>query len=114
MGAYQSQYRRSLSDPEGFWLEAAQQIDWVAAPTVAFDGSRPPFYRWYPDGVLNTCYNALDRHADGGRADQVGLVWDSPVSGGAASWTYRELRDLVARFAGVLRGLGVEVGDRVV
>jgi propionyl-CoA synthetase len=114
MGAYADTFRRSLDDREAFWAEAATAIDWVKAPTVVLDDSRAPFVKWFPDGELNTCYNALDRHVDGGRADQLALIYDSPVTGKQARFTYRELRDLVARFAGVLRGQGVQRGDRVV
>ena len=114
MGAHDKRHRRSLEDPEGFWLEAADAIDWETAPTRALDDSRAPFYHWYPDGVLNTCHNALDRHVDGGRAEQAALVYDSPVTGVVRSLTYRELRDETARFAGVLRSLGVGRGDTVV
>ena len=78
------------------------------------DGSRAPFYRWFPGGVVNSCYNALDRHVEQGRADQPALIYDSPVTGTIKTFTYRELRDEVARFAGVLRGQGVRTGDRVI
>ena len=78
------------------------------------DESHPPFYRWFPDGVLNTCFNALDRHVIGGRAEQLALIHDSPVTGTQTRLTYAELLELVARFAGVLRELGVGRGDRVV
>jgi propionyl-CoA synthetase len=78
------------------------------------DASNPPFYRWFPDGVLNTCYNALDRHVRDGRADQAALIYDSPVTGTARTYTFGELLDEVARFAGVLRSLGVDRGDRVI
>ena len=111
---YREEYQRSIEDPEGFWLDAAKAIDWTTAPTRALDASAAPIYRWYPDGVLNTCHNALDRHVDGGRADQTALIYDSPVTGTKASYTYRELRDETARFAGVLAGLGVAAGDRVI
>ncbi|MGH3760954.1 propionyl-CoA synthetase [Actinophytocola sp.] len=114
MGSYHDAYRQSLEDPEGFWLAAAADLDWVRAPTRALDDSAAPLYRWYPDGELNTCHNALDRHVDGGRADQVALVYDSPVTATLATYTYRELRDEVARFAGALAGLGVGRGDRVI
>lgn len=113
-GAYEQAYRRSLEDPEGFWGDAARAVDWISAPKRVLDDSRPPFYRWFPDGVLNTCYNALDRHVVGGRADQAALVYDSPVTSSQRVFTYAELLELVARFAGVLRGLGVDEGDRVV
>ncbi|HEX6447200.1 MAG TPA: propionyl-CoA synthetase [Streptosporangiales bacterium] len=114
MGRYADEYTRSLGDPEGFWLDAAREIDWTTPPTRALDADSPPFYRWFPDGELNTCHNALDRHVDGGRADQPALRYDSPVTGTRRTYTYRELRDETARFAGVLRGLGVDKGDRVV
>jgi len=105
------------SDPllvGSFWGEAARAIDWYREPTVILDSSNPPFYRWFPDGELNTCYNALDRHVRDGRGDQAALIYDSPVTGTFRRYTYRELLDQVARFAGVLQGLGVTKGDRVV
>jgi propionyl-CoA synthetase len=114
MGSYQDAYQRSLADPEAFWLAAAEAIDWDTPPTTALDDKTAPLYRWFPDGVLNTCHNALDRHVDGGRADQIALIHDSPVTGSKASFTYRELRDEVATFAGALRSLGVGKGDRVI
>ncbi|MCQ8191854.1 propionyl-CoA synthetase [Streptomyces rugosispiralis] len=111
---YAAEYRRSLEDPEGFWLDAARAVDWTVAPTRALDASEAPLYRWFPDGRLNTCHNALDRHVDAGRGEQLALVYDSPVTDRKTAFTYRELRDEVARFAGVLAGLGVAQGDRVV
>jgi propionyl-CoA synthetase len=114
MGRYAEQFRRSLADPEGFWGEAARAIDWYRAPTAVLDAANPPFYRWFAGGVLNTCYNALDRHVLGGRADQTALIYDSPVTGTCRKFSYGELLEEVARFAGVLRGLGVGAGDRVV
>jgi propionyl-CoA synthetase len=114
MGSYQDAYHRSLADPEAFWLAAAESIDWVTPPTRALQDNTAPLYRWFPDGVLNTCHNALDRHVGGGRADQTALIHDSPMTGTKASFTYRELRDEVATFAGALRSLGVDKGDRVI
>ncbi|MCG8920551.1 propionyl-CoA synthetase [Actinokineospora sp. PR83] len=114
MGDYAAARERGLTDPEGFWLDAAGALDWDRAPTRALDDSAAPLYRWFPDGVLNTCHNALDRHVAAGRGEQVALVYDSPVTGTKATYTYAELTDLVARFAGVLAGLGVVKGDRVV
>ncbi|MFD1530860.1 propionyl-CoA synthetase [Pseudonocardia aurantiaca] len=113
MGEYEDIFRASTDDPEGFWLRAAEAIDWHVPPTRALDGSRPPFYRWFPDGELNVCHNALDRHVEA-RGDQPALVYDSPVTRTQRTYTYRQLRDEVARFAGVLAGLGVGRGDRVV
>jgi len=114
VGRYADAYARSLQDPEGFWLEAAAAIDWHRAPTRALDDSSAPLYRWFPDGELNTCHNALDRHASAGRGSRTALIYDSPVTGTKASFTYAELLDRVSRFAGVLAGLGVGVGDRVI
>ena len=114
MGRYAEAFNKSLADPEAFWGEAARDIEWYQAPTVVLDGSNPPFYRWFADGVLNTCFNALDRHVRDGRGEQAALIYDSPVTGTQRTYTYRELLTEVARFAGVLRGLGVGTGDRVV
>jgi propionyl-CoA synthetase len=114
MGRYAEVFRQSIDDPEGFWGEAAHGVDWYREPTVVLDKSDPPFYHWFADGVLNTCFNAVDRHVRDGRGDQAALIYDSPVTGTSRTFTYRELLDDVARFAGVLRGLGVSAGDRVV
>ncbi|WP_286955606.1 MULTISPECIES: propionyl-CoA synthetase [Arsenicicoccus] len=113
-GAYARAYETSRQDPEAFWAEAAKDIDWITRPRQVLDESRAPFYTWFPDGRLNVCYNALDRHVVHGRADQAALHYDSPVTGARASYTYAELLELVSRFAGVLRDLGVTKGDRVV
>ena len=100
-------------DPIEFWRAAAKQIDWVSAPTAILDSSRAPIYRWYPDGVLNTCANALDRQVAAGRGDQVAIYYDSPLTDSKQAITYRELLDQVAVFAGGLASLGVQKGDRV-
>jgi len=114
MGRYAEAYRRSLDDPAGFWGEAATAIDWVEPWERVLDDSDAPFYRWFSGGRLNTCWNALDRHVERGRGDQPALIYDSPVTDTDAAYSYRELRDAVARFAGVLAALGVETGDRVI
>ncbi len=114
MGGYEDSYRQSLEDPGGFWRAAAKAIDWYREPDTILDDSNAPFYRWFVGGELNTCYNALDRHVARGRADQLALIYDSPVIGQIRRLTYRELLDEVARFAGVLQDLGVRKGDTVV
>ena len=108
-------YRRSLDDPEGFWGEVAEDVRWIKKWDKVLDESNAPFYRWFSGAELNTCFNALDRHVEEGRADQLALIYDSPVTGGTVrKFTYRELTDEVAKFAGVLKANGVEKGDRVI
>ena len=113
-GAYETAYRQSISDPDGFWGEAAEAIDWITPPQRVLDDDRPPFYRWFTGGTLNTCHNALDRHVEAGRGDQPAIHYDSPVTGVQRTITYAGLLEEVATFAGALAGLGVQKGDRVV
>ena len=103
----------STIDPEGFWLSAAEGISWDTKPTKACDFSAAPVAKWFPDGVMNTCYNALDRHVEAGRGDETALIYDSPVTETKARFTFAQMRDEVARIAGGLRDLGVVKGDRV-
>lgn len=114
MGSYEAAYRLAASDPEYFWLSAARGISWNAFPTQALDSSNAPLYRWFPDGELNTCYNAVDRHVIAGHGERSAIIYDSPVTDAKRIVTYAELLDEVSRFAGVLAGLGVSRGDRVV
>jgi propionyl-CoA synthetase len=114
MGDYRQAYERSIADPDGFWRDAAGAIDWIRAPERILDDSAAPIYRWFPDAELNTCHNALDRHVAAGRGSQPALIYDSPVTNTIRTYTYAELRDEVATFAGALRRLGVVKGDRVV
>ena len=111
-GGWETAHRRSLADPNAFWLDAAGAVSWERPPTVGLDKSTAPLYRWFPDGRLNTCYNALDRHVAAGRGDQPAIIYHS-ASGPGRSLTYTELTELTARFAGVLRAHGVHAGDRV-
>jgi propionyl-CoA synthetase len=111
---FESVYARSLRDPEAFWGEAAAAIDWTHPWHRVLDDTGAPIYRWFRGARLNTCYNALDRHVERGRADQLALIYDSPVAETSATFTYRELRDAVARFAGALTAEGVAKGDRVI
>jgi len=114
MAGYEQEYRRSLDDPEGFWGEVAQDVHWTKRWDEVLDRSKAPFYRWFRGGELNTCFNAVDLHVEQGRGEQAALIWDSPLAGEVRRITYRELRDEVARFAGALRGQGVQRGDRVI
>ena len=111
---YDEVYQRARRDPEGFWGAAAEDIHWERRWDRVLDSSRPPYYRWFPGGRLNTCYNALDVHVDRGRGKQLALIYDSPVTQTVRAFTYVALRDEVARFAGALRRQGVETGDRVI
>ena len=113
-GALQTLSDRSLKDPVGFWGEAAEAVHWYKRWEKVLDDSRPPFYRWFAGGQVNTCYNALDLHVEEGRGDQSALIYDSPVTNSIETFTYRELRDKVAVFAGALARLGVTKGDRVI
>jgi propionyl-CoA synthetase len=113
-GAYEATYREWLRDPEGFWARAAESIHWYKKWDQVLDASRAPFYRWFSGGLVNTCYNLLDAHVENGRAEQVALIYDSPVTGVVKSYTYRDLLNEVALFAGALRRQGVEKGDRVI
>ena len=111
---YTSDYARSLRDPDGFWGDAASAVHWFKESDRVLDDRNPPFYRWFRGGQLNSCYNALDRHVEEGRADQLALVYDSPVTHTVKRFTFRELKNAVARVAGALRDQGVERGDRVI
>ena len=87
MGGYEDTFRRWRQDPEGFWAELARAVEWERPPRRILDDSRAPLYQWYPDGVLNTCHNALDRHVRDGRAEQAALIYDSPVAGQTRRYT---------------------------
>jgi propionyl-CoA synthetase len=112
--SYQELYDLSINNPTQFWGDAAKNIDWYKQPTKILDDANPPFYRWFADGELNTCHNALDRHVENGRAEQLALIYDSPVTDSVKKFTYQELRDTVAKFAGALKANGVQKGDRVI
>ncbi len=112
--SYQQQYRRSLEDPEGFWGDAAQALHWDQPWSKVLDDSNKPFYRWFSGGMLNTCYNAVDRHVESGRGEQAAIIFDSPVTDCQRTITYRQLQEQVAGFAGALQAQGVEKGDRVI
>ena len=114
MSGYRWAYEQSLSDPTGFWGEAATLVKWDKTPKIVLDDSNIPLYRWFSDGMLNTCYNALDRHVIDGRADQPAVIHESAITGKSSTLTYAQMLEKTARFAGALRMAGVEKGDRVV
>jgi propionyl-CoA synthetase len=111
---YDEVYAAWRADPAAYWARAAERIDWVAPPRHVFDPALGVYGRWFPDGRLNTCFNALDRHVAAGRGGQTALIWDSPITGRKARYTYAELLDRVARVAGALAARGVGAGDRVI
>ncbi|WP_068171702.1 AMP-binding protein [Rothia sp. ND6WE1A] len=110
---YRSTFQHSVEEPEKFWLKAAQAIDWVTQPQTALDNSQDPIFRWFPDGELNTCYNAVDRHVESGRADQAAIIYDSAMLGTREEIAYGDLQQQVALCAGALKASGVNRGDRV-
>ncbi len=114
MGTYDEVFKKSITDPNGFWGEAAGNIDWYKKWDKVLDDSNKPFYRWFSGGELNTCYNAVDRHVKNGRGDQAAIIYDSPVTNTIQKLTYKELLGHVSKFAGVLRKLGVSKGDTVI
>ena len=112
--SYEAVFEASINDSEAFWSKAAEGIDWIRKWDRVLDDSNPPFYRWYSGALLNTCYNCLDRHVAAGRGEQAALIYDSPVTDTIRTYTYTELTDVVARFAGVLKANGATKGDRVI
>jgi len=112
--AYQELYRESLDNPEAFWGRAAEGLDWSRPWDKVLDSGDAPFYEWFRGGEINTCHNALDRHCDNGRGNQAALIYDSPVTGSQKTFSYSELRDLVAQCAGAFAAQGVGAGDRVI
>ncbi len=111
---YDEIYRMSIEDPKEFWADAAQKVHWYKKWDVILDESDKPFYKWFKGGVLNTCYNALDIHVEGGRGDQTALIYDSPMTDTIKKYTYKQLLDEVSLFAGALSNLGVGKGDTVI
>lgn len=111
---YKALYQRSIEEPDRFWGDAAEGIDWYKKWDRVLDADAEPAARWFVGGELNTCYNCLDRHVEAGRGDQPALIYDSPVTDQQKTYSFSELQDTVARFAGVLSGHGVKKGDRVI
>jgi propionyl-CoA synthetase len=111
---YEAVYGESIERPDAFWGKAAHEIQWFKKWDSVLDDTRAPFYRWFPGGELNTCYNALDHHVESGRGEQAAIIYDSPVTGTVRKITYGELLETVSKFAGALSGLGVAKGETVI
>src|ERR1700739_1429199 len=111
---YHEIHARSLRDPEGFWGEAARDIDWIEPARKVFDPAMGLYVRWLAVAVVNTCYNALDRHVAGGRADQVALIHDSPLTNTITKFTYAEMLKEVETLAAIMEDFRVAKGDRVI
>ena len=112
--AYQDVYAAWKSDPEAFWMKAAEAIDWVKPPSKALFDENAPIYEWFSDALVNTCYNAVDRHVEAGRGQQTAIIHDSPATGTKHKISFAQLQERVASLAGALRAKGVEKGDRVI
>ena len=113
-GKYEKIYSSSIKDRESFWKKVSDDIFWYKKPSKILNSSNPPFYKWFEDGITNTCYNALDFHIDKGRGDRTAIIYDSPITGEKSKFSYKELRDKVSVFAGALKNQGINKGDRVI
>ena len=107
-------YQRSIENPEEFWKKISEDIFWFKKPTKILNRSNPPFYKWFEDGKTNTCYNAIDLHIQNGLGDKTALIYDSPITGNKAKFTFNELKKRISKFAGALKNQGINKGDRVV
>ena len=114
MGQFNTLFQQSIEQPEDFWADAAEGIDWIKKWDKVLDASNPPFYRWFSGAELNTCYNAVDRHVEAGRGEQTAIIYDSPVTDTIRKISYKELQTDVAKFAGAMKNQGVTKGDTVV
>src|SRR5215831_19330662 len=111
---YHKFYQYSIQEKEEFWSEQSRLLKWFKEPSNILSKNEKGFYRWFADGEMNTCYLCLDFHVEEGRGDQTALIYDSPVTGTIKKYSYSELRNAVAKFAGGLRELGITKGDTVV
>ena len=112
--AYQSEYQAALNNPEAFWKQKADALKWFKSPTTILSQDKDSIHHWFADGEMNTCYMALDYHVESGRGEQTALIYDSPVTGQKANYTYAQLKNAVALCAGMLKVQGVVKGDRVI
>lgn len=112
--SYADAFKESIENPQSFWGKAAGEVSWKKPYEKVLDDSNPPFYKWFVGGELNTCYNAVDVNIEKGRGDQVAVIYDSPVTNTVKKYTYSDLKNRVSKIAGMLSGLGVQKGDRVI
>ena len=111
---YDHSYKASIINPEKFWGEAAKDVKWFKSYKKVLDDSNPPFYRWFPEGKINTCFNAIDRHVEEGNGSRTAIIYDSPVTSKKISFTYSDLKKRVSIFAGALKNFGIKKGDRII
>ena len=111
---YETLYKASITNPEKFWGEAARDVKWFKPYKKVLDDSNPPFYRWFPEGKINTCFNAIDRHVEEGNGSRTAIIYDSPVTSKKISFTYSDLKKRVSIFAGALKNFGIKKGDRII
>lgn len=112
--SYKAEFESAKSDPEKFWMDAAQKVDWIKPPSKALFSDNLPFYEWFKDAQVNTCYNAVDRHVEAGKGDQTAIIYDSPITGNQGKTSFAELQEQTAALGGALQALGVGKGDRVI
>ena len=111
---YENLYKESIVDPEKFWDEAAKDVKWFSPYKKVLDRSNPPFYRWFPEGKINTCFNAIDRHVEEGNGSRKAIIYDSPVTSKKISFSYSEAKKIISTFAGALKEFGIKKGDRII
>ena len=111
---YDNLYKESISNPEKFWGDAAKDVKWFSPYKKVLDSSNPPFYRWFPEGKINTCFNAIDRHVEEGNGSRAAIIYDSPVTSKTVSFSYSEVKKIVSIFAGALKNFGIQKGDRII
>ena len=111
---YEILYKESIVDPEKFWDEAAKDVKWFSPYKKVLDRSNPPFYRWFPEGKINTCFNAIDRHVEEGNGSRKAIIYDSPVTSKKISFSYSEAKKIISTFAGALKEFGIKKGDRII
>ena len=111
---YKEIYENSIKNREKFWQEISEDIFWYKKPAKILNSENPPFYKWFEDGVTNTCYNALDHHINQGRGEKLAIIYDSPITGTKKNYTYKNLKDQVALFSGALKKQGIKKGDRII